>query len=84
MFASKNTNALATGFYGGYRRQNDQDVNKDGFSDVAQIRSLVMHPKLYFYPSQNSSISLGWSESFDKNWSGDLLFIKNGKSFDHQ
>ncbi|MFW2135677.1 hypothetical protein ACK2M7_05230 [Chryseobacterium sp. TY4] len=43
-----------------------------------------MHPKLYFYPSQNSSFYLGWSGRFDKNWSGDLLFIKNGKSFDHQ
>ncbi len=84
LFASNKYKWFGYTLFGGYTHQNEQDVNKDGFSDVPQIRSLVVHPKLFFYPSENSTISLGWSGSFDKNLGGDMQVIKNGESADHQ
>jgi iron complex outermembrane receptor protein/outer membrane receptor for ferrienterochelin and colicins len=67
MFASKKMNRFGYVFFGGITSQNAKDVNKDGFSDVPKTNSLVLHPKIFFYPSESSVISLGWTGSFDKN-----------------
>ena len=34
------------------------DVNDDGLSDVPDIKATLIHPTLYIYPSNKSSISL--------------------------
>lgn len=83
-FASKKYSWIGYTFFGGVTHQNAQDVDKDGFSDIPQIRSLVIHPKLFFYPSENSTISLGWSGSFDKNLGGDMQVIKSNTDNIHQ
>ncbi|OWK74417.1 hypothetical protein CBW16_03135 [Flavobacteriaceae bacterium JJC] len=83
-FASEKYKALGYTFFGGFTHQNAQDVNKDGFSDVPQLRSLVIHPKLFFYPSENATVSLGWSGSFDNNWGGDMKVIGGKPDDQHQ
>ena len=59
IFASKKFKNFGYTFFAGKTSQNAQDVNKDGFSDVPKLNSLVIHPKLFFYPSGNSTISIG-------------------------
>lgn len=62
-------------FFAGQNYQKEVDVNKDGFSDVPYTNSTLVHPVLFIYPSANSSISLGWSGSFEKRLGGDMLAI---------
>lgn len=44
----------------------------------------MVHPKLFFYPGENSTISVGWSGSFDKNLGGDMNVIKGNQDRIHQ
>jgi outer membrane receptor for ferrienterochelin and colicins len=58
--------------FAGQTVQKQVDVDKDGLSDVPRLSSTTIHPVLYFYPSERSSVSLGWSGSFDKRTGGDI------------
>ena len=84
LFVSKKYNFLGYTFFAGYTSQNAKDINKDGFSDVPEINSVVVHPKLFLYPSSNSTISLGWSGTFDKNLGGDMQVINGNSNVNHQ
>ena len=84
VFASKKIKNFGYTLFVGGTLQNAQDVNKDGFSDVPKINSLIIHPKLFFYPSENSSISIGWNGTFDKNLGGDIDVIKGNSDQIHQ
>ena len=84
LYASKKYNFLGYTFFAGYTSQNAKDINKDGFSDVPEINSVVVHPKLFLYPSSNSTISLGWSGTFDKNLGGDMQVINGNSNVNHQ
>ncbi|GEO11656.1 TonB-dependent receptor [Segetibacter aerophilus] len=65
--------------FAGQNLQKQVDVDKDGFSDVPDIKSTILHPTLFIYPTDKSYISLSWSGSFDKRLGGDMLAIE-GKS----
>lgn len=69
--------------FAGQLFQQAVDVNKDGFSDVPKTTSTLLHPVLYLYPSASTTISLGWSGSFDKRTGGDMLAVKNTKNAEH-
>lgn len=79
LFASKKFKFFGYTFFAGGTSQRAQDVNKDGFSDVPRTRSVVVHPKIFFYPSSDTGISLGWSGTFDNNLGGDIAVI-NGQA----
>lgn len=65
-------------FFGGYTFQKQVDVDKDGLSDVPRLSSTTIHPTLFFYPTEKSSIAVGWSGSFDKRTGGDMVAIDKG------
>jgi iron complex outermembrane receptor protein/outer membrane receptor for ferrienterochelin and colicins len=70
-------------FFGGETVQREGDVDGDGLSDVPRLSSTLIHPTLFFYPTGKSSISLGWSGSFEKRTGGDMLAIDGGGDFHH-
>lgn len=70
-------------FFAGQTIQKPVDVDKDGFTDLPDQQSTLIHPVLFFYPSSKSFVSLGWSGSFEKRNGGDLLAVKNGSSASH-
>ncbi|MBN9295826.1 MAG: TonB-dependent receptor [Filimonas sp.] len=69
--------------FAGETLQKEVDVNKDGLSDVPNIKSTVIHPTLFLYPSSKTSISLGWSGNFEKRLGGDMIAIGGGKDPAH-
>jgi outer membrane receptor for ferrienterochelin and colicins len=71
-------------FFAGQTIQNPVDVNKDGFSDLPDTKSTIIHPTLFLYPSGNTSISLGWSGSFENRMGGDILRLKNAGDSTHR
>ncbi|MFT3823386.1 MAG: TonB-dependent receptor [Chitinophagaceae bacterium] len=70
-------------FFGGQTIQKAVDVNKDGFSDVPETNSTLIHPTLFFYPSSGTWFSVGWSGSFEKRTGGDMIAIDDKNNAQH-
>jgi outer membrane receptor for ferrienterochelin and colicins len=64
-------------FFAGQTIQGEVDVDDDGLSDVPRLNSTLVHPTLFFYPSDHSSIAIGWSGSFEQRTGGDMKAIED-------
>ncbi len=62
-------------FYGGYNLQKAVDVNKDGFSDLTDLNGFVIHPRLFLYPDDKTTITLGYTGTFEKRNGGDMQVL---------
>ena len=62
----------------GLVKQQEKDVNGDGFVDVPRVRNLNLHPRLFYYPNAHSQVALGYTGTFESRRAGDLQVIKNG------
>lgn len=71
-------------FYAGQTLQKAVDVNKDGFSDVPESQSTLLHPTLFLYPSLHSFLALGWTGSFENRRGGDMQVLAGNGSADYQ
>ncbi len=83
-YASKRNDRWGYTLFAGYTRAAAVDVNKDGFSSVPRLRSLVVHPRVYYYPSQHTTISIGYSGSFDDRKGGDMQVLNGNASTMHR
>ncbi|HKG69675.1 MAG TPA: TonB-dependent receptor, partial [Segetibacter sp.] len=63
-------------FFAGQNFQKEIDVDKDGFTDLPDTKSTLIHPTLFIYPSGKSYISLSWSGSFETRLGGDMTAVK--------
>lgn len=70
--------------FSGYTHQDAVDVNDDGFTDLPRLRTFILHPRIYLYPSTTTSIILGYTGSFEKRKGGDLLVLKRKQDNLHQ
>ena len=70
--------------FSGYTHQNFTDVNKDGFSDVPKLNTFIVHPRLFFYPSEKTSIIAGYTGTFEKRSGGDVLVLDGDPNSSHQ
>lgn len=59
------------------------DVDKDGFTELPKSSDFTVHPKLFFYPDGNTTISIGNSFTRGRRKGGDLDVIERGSSSDH-
>ncbi len=83
-FFSKRYNKAGYSFFCGYTRQNATDVNKDGFSDVPLLRTLMLHPKIFIYPSDKLTLIASYAMTFEKRKGGDMQVLKNKEDSIHQ
>jgi outer membrane receptor for ferrienterochelin and colicins len=75
VFASKKYKQVGYTIFSGYTNQKGIDVNKDGFSDVPETKAIIIHPRLFFYPTKNTTIALGNNTVFEKRIGGDINYI---------
>jgi outer membrane receptor for ferrienterochelin and colicins len=68
----------------GYNNQRAVDVDKDGLSDLPNANSFIIHPRLFYYPSENTIIMLGYTGTFDQRKGGDMKVIGNSSDSLHQ
>ena len=66
-------------FFGGYTHQQKVDVNNDGFSDVPQLGATIIHPRLFFYPDEKTTVIAGYTGTFERRDGGDMQVL-DGKS----
>ncbi len=83
-FLSKKHDKIGYTLYAGYTNQGERDVNKDGFSDLPKLVSLVVHPRLFLYPSKNTTITAGYTGTFEKRNGGDMMVLKGNGNTYHQ
>ncbi len=76
-------NKIGLTLFAGQTIQGEVDVDGDGLSDVPRLNSTLVHPTLFFYPSDHSSISVGWSGSFEKRMGGDMKAIEEAGDAAH-
>lgn len=82
-FSGRNKNAGYTFFTGGtYQKQ--VDVNKDGFSDVPDLKTVFVHPKLFLYPNKMQTIAIGYNLTYEERKGGDMLVLQNKTDNVHQ
>ena len=77
-FAAQRGARWGYSFFGGLTRQQDVDVDGDGFVDVPRVRSLTVHPRLFYYPNAHSQLAVGYTGTFDSRRGGDQRVLRDG------
>ncbi len=83
-YLSKRYKSVGYTFYGGYNYQKAVDVNNDGFSDVTDLNGLVVHPRLFFYPGDKTTIIAGYTGTFEKRNGGDMQVLAGKTDSTHR
>ncbi|MEM8510587.1 MAG: TonB-dependent receptor [Bacteroidota bacterium] len=64
--------------YGSGHLQKAFDPEDDNFSNLPRTRSLSFNPKLFHYPSENTTLWLGINGTYDDRLGGDITLIEDG------
>ena len=84
MFYSKRNKKFGVTLYGSGHSQKAFDPESDNFSNLPKTKSISFNPKLFYYPSENTTIWLGLNGTYDEREGGDMNKIKNGSNGIHQ
>ncbi len=76
-YVAKRNEDFGFTIFAGYNHQNAVDVNSDGLSDVPQLNTFMVHPRLFWYPNAKTTLIVGYSGAFEKRMGGDLQVINH-------
>ena len=82
-FFSKRKNKWGYTLYAGYTIAKAKDVNGDGFSDVSKVKSIVIHPRLFWYPNVSTKLMVGYTSINETRTGGDVQAIAGVKDLNH-
>lgn len=71
-------------FFAGTTLQRAVDVNKDGFSDVPDLKTFLFHPKLFLYPNEKNTVTLEYDGTYEDRNGGDMQVLHATKDNTHQ
>jgi iron complex outermembrane receptor protein/outer membrane receptor for ferrienterochelin and colicins len=81
--AKRNTHFGYT-FFAGYTHQDAVDVNGDGLSDVPNLSTFTIHPRLFWYPNDKTTLIVGYSGTFEQRYGGDMQVLNDHADSLHQ
>jgi iron complex outermembrane receptor protein/outer membrane receptor for ferrienterochelin and colicins len=67
-----------------YNRSNAYDVDEDDFTEVPKSNELTLHPKIFIYPNETTTITIGNSLTSGERTGGDIQVIKGNMDASHQ
>jgi iron complex outermembrane receptor protein/outer membrane receptor for ferrienterochelin and colicins len=67
-----------------YNRSNAYDVDKDDFTEVPKSSEFTLHPKLFIYPNETTTITIGNGLTSGERTGGDIQVIKGKADAQHQ
>ncbi|MEO7264318.1 MAG: TonB-dependent receptor plug domain-containing protein, partial [Ferruginibacter sp.] len=67
-----------------YNYQKAFDVDKDEFTELPKSKEFTIHPRIFFYPSENTTIILANSLTNGERTGGDINVINNNADATHQ
>ena len=62
--------------FGSYNTNTLYDVDEDGFTDVPEVEKLNLNPKVFFYPDEKTTISLGGTFTDETRLGGEVSFVE--------
>ncbi len=83
-YLAKRNKKFGYNLFAGYTHQNAVDVNRDHFSDVPELSSFTIHPRLFYYPESKTTVTLGYSGTFEQRMGGDMQVITGLPDSAHQ
>ncbi|RYG07058.1 MAG: TonB-dependent receptor, partial [Chitinophagaceae bacterium] len=63
--------------------QKPYDVDNDDFTELPRSKDFTIHPKIFIYPNERTSIILGNSFTTSDKTGGDIYLIKGGPTSNH-
>lgn len=84
MYAAKRFGKFGYTFFVGLNHQAAKDVSKDGFSDVPKLNSIVLHPRIFIYPNDKTTLIAGYTGTIENRMGGDMEVLANNINALHQ
>ena len=84
VFYSKRNEKFGVSLYGSGHYQKAYDPEDDGFSNLPKTTSISFNPKLFYYPSDKTTLWFGLNGTYDDRIGGDITKIENGEDGIHQ
>ncbi|WGD34722.1 TonB-dependent receptor [Olleya sp. YS] len=84
VFYSKRNEKFGVSLYGSGHYQKAFDPEDDGFSNLPKTTSISFNPKLFYYPSDKTTLWFGLNGTYDDRIGGDITKIENGEDGIHQ
>jgi len=82
-FSARNKKTGYT-LYAGGTLQKQVDVNDDEFSDVPNVKNIFIHPRMFIYGKNSSSLAIGYTFNYEERKGGDMNVLKNNADATHQ
>jgi outer membrane receptor for ferrienterochelin and colicins len=76
-FAAQRGPRVGYSLFVGLTRQQEVDVDGDSFVDVPRVRSLNVHPRLFYYPSPHSQLAVGYTGTFESRRGGQQQALRD-------
>ncbi|MFT3679893.1 MAG: TonB-dependent receptor plug domain-containing protein [Ferruginibacter sp.] len=83
IFSSQRNKKIGYSLLASYNYQKAYDVDKDEFTELPKSNDFTIHPKLFYYPTGNTTLILGNSFSKAERTGGDITVIKGKADNDH-
>ena len=85
VFYSKRNEKFGVSLYGSGHYQKAYDPeDDDGFSNLPKTTSISFNPKLFYYPSDKTTLWFGLNGTYDDRIGGDITKIESGEDGIHQ
>lgn len=84
IFYSKRKERFGISLYGSGHYQKAYDPEDDGFSNLPKTTSVSFNPKVFYYPSDETTVWLGLNGTYDDRIGGDITKIESGENGVHQ
>ncbi len=84
IFYSKRNEKFGVSLYGSSHYQKAYDPEDDGFSNLPKTTSISFNPKLFYYPSDKTTLWFGLNGTYDDRIGGDITKIESGENGIHQ
>lgn len=84
VFYSKRNEKFGFSLYGSGHYQKAYDPEDDEFSNLPKTTSISFNPKLFYYPSEKTTLWFGLNGTYDDRIGGDITKIESGEEGIHQ
>lgn len=84
IFYSQRNEKFGYSLYGSAHYQKAYDPEDDGFSNLPKTTSISFNPKIFYYPSDKTTLWFGLNGTYDDRIGGDITKIEEGENGIHQ
>ena len=84
VFYSKRNEKFGFSLYGSGHYQKAYDPEGDDFSNIPKTISVSFNPKVFYYPSESTTLWFGLNGTYDDRIGGDMTKIEQGANGIHQ